>query len=157
MSPILRGVLIFAFLSVAGMIAFSLTATEYAVLSTIGKINVIALPILLLFGSLYEYRVIFDKTEGNVEIRKGLFFAPRRVTFPLSAVQRLVVRTVRPGRRNKSENEIMSTGFRLGRVFIGFLISGRMIVLDRACSIRKARGWITAFRAFMPFGVEEGE
>jgi hypothetical protein len=51
----------------------------------------------------------------------------------------------------------MSTGFRLGRVFIGFLISGKMIVLDRACSIRKARGWITAFRAFMPFQVEEGE
>ncbi len=157
MSPILRGGLIFAFVSVAGMIVFSLTASEYAALSIIGKINVVVLPILLLFGSIYEYRVTFDKAEGSVEIRKGLFFLPRREKYEIRAVQRLVVRTVRPGRGNLPENELMSTGFRLGRVFIGFLISGRMIVLDRACSFRKARGWIIAFRAFIPFQVEEGE
>jgi len=157
MSPILRGGLIFAFLSVAGMLLFSLTAAEYSTLSTAGKINVVVLPILLLFGSVYEYRVIFDKASGKVEIRKGLFFANRREYYPLGDVQRLVVRTVRPSGKNQPENEIMTTGFRLGRVFIGFLISGKMIVLDRACSFRKARGWITAFRAFMPFTVEEGE
>jgi hypothetical protein len=50
-----------------------------------------------------------------------------------------------------------SSGLRPGRVFIGFLIAGKMIILDRACSNGKAKGWIAAFRAFMPFAVEEGE
>jgi len=73
-------------------------------------------------------------------------------------VQRLVVRTVmRPALRRSGDNGLETSGFRAGRVFIGFLISGRMIVLDRGCSIRRAKGWVTAFRAFFPFQVEEGE
>lgn len=157
MNPTLRGGIIFALLSVAGMLIFSLTAAEYENLSAFGKVNVVLVPVLLIAGSLYEYRIIFDKAGDFVEIRTGLVFAYRRKRRPLHEVQRLVVRTVRPGARNVGEDELASTGFRLGRVFVGFLISGRMIVLDRACSIRRARGWVTAFRAFMPFEVEEGE
>lgn len=156
MNPVLRGGIIFAFLSVAGMIIFSLTAAEYAAFGLFGKTNVILMPILLFFGSVYDYRLIFDKAEQYVEIRTGLLFVFRRKRHPLSAVQRLVIHTVRPGILKPGDSELESTGFRLGRVFIGFLIAGRMIVLDRACSIRRAKGWISAFRAFMPYQVEEG-
>jgi len=157
MNPLLRAGIIFAFLSVIGMLLFSLTASEYKALPTFGKTNVILIPILFFLGSVYEYRVTFDKSKNRVEIRNGLIFAFHRKTRPLNDVQRLVVRKVRPGAKVGEDNELSSSGWRPGRVFIGFLISGRMIVLDRACSIKRARGWVTAFRAFMPFEVEEGE
>jgi hypothetical protein len=157
MNPTLRAGIVVALLSVLGMILFSLSSTEYETLSPIGKVNVILIPILLFLGSVYEYRVIFDKANEVVEIRTGLLFLFRRRRRPLDEVQRFVVRTVRPGAKDSGESELAVTGFRRGRVFIGFLISGKMIVLDRACSIRRARGWVAAFRAFMPFEVEEGE
>lgn len=156
MSGPLRFGLSFALLSVLAMIVFSLTAAEYAALRPIGKVNVVLFPVLLLLGVLYDYRIVFDKAEGTVTIKSGVVFAARRRVLPLDAVQKLVVRSVSPGKRAPNEVE-PGGGLRRGRVFIGFVIGGRLIVLDRACSVKKARSWVLAFRSFMPFSVEEGE
>lgn len=161
MNPVLRTGLGIALASVIAMILFSLTGAEYAALGPVGRINVIVIPTLLLLGTLYDYRIVFDKANETVTIRSGLVIAGRTRTYRLDEVQQLVIRTINPRKRSPDQVDtgvdLEATGFRPGRAFIGFLIGGRLEVLDRACSLRRARGWVMAFRAFMPFSVEEGE
>jgi hypothetical protein len=157
MSPVLRAALVFAPASVLAMLAFSLTPGEYAALGPFGKVNVYLVPVLLALGVLYDYRITLDKVANTAEVTGGLVFLHRSQVFRLDQVQKLVIRVVSPGKGGETEDGLPATGLRRSRAFIGFIIAGKLIVLDRACPARTARGWVLAFRAFMPFSVEEGE
>ena len=148
MSPVLRTAIGAALASVAAMLIWSLEPGDFAESAIIGKVNLIAIPILLVFGVCYEHSVVLDRNERWIETRSGLIFWKRRHRWRADQMVGLEYRVVRARGRNRREEA--GGGDWRTRTSFGFQMQDRLILLDRSVCAQKARLWLQSFRAFWP-------
>ncbi len=140
MRPFLRGALLFALASVLAMVAFSLTAEDLAEMGLPGRVNLVAMPLLLALGSLYRYRLRFDADRQEVCLDHGLLFLYRRKRWTFDEVTGLLVREY-PTRKLDPAGT---------RYQFGFYLSGKPVVLERSLSPGNFRAFYGAFASFFP-------
>lgn len=145
MKPFLRGALVFALASVLAMIAFSLTPEDIAGAPLAGKINLVLMPTLLLAGSLYRYRVLFDSDRSEAYLDHGLLFAYRRTRWSFDEVTGLIVRSY-PTRKLDPAGT---------RYVFGFYFSGRPVILEKGCAPGAFQHFYYSFKTFFPRPVND--
>lgn len=155
MSPVLRGVLWFFLISVVLMFIFTFSVNDFLEASLPGRINTIVLPLLLLFGSLYKYSLVFNKNTREIELQNGLLFLYRTRRFKFEELHQLVRRHVKIRTYSKGRMENKITSYQKDRFIFGFVINREMILIDRNCKPAKAELFYMSFKTFFPLEVKE--
>lgn len=155
MNPALRGVLLFFLLSVLAMFLFSFSPEDFTNAPLPGKINLILLPLLLLGGTLYRYTILFDKSREIIEIQSGLLFWYRTQSYPFSDLTGLVRKRIRISKSHSGGEESKILAYSRDRVIFGFIIRGKLIVIDRKGKPAAVNQFYMSFRAFFPQEVNE--
>lgn len=155
MNPALRGVLWFFLASVLCMFLFSFSADDFYGASPAGKINIILLPLLLTLGSLYKYTILFDRAREVIEIQTGFLFRYKVKSHPFSDLNGLVRRRIHISRPRSGGGEEKILSWSRDRIIFGFIISGKLIVIDRKGKPAAIDGFYRSFKAFFPYDVDE--
>jgi hypothetical protein len=145
MNPLLRGMIVFALVSVASMLLFNFEPGDFAEAPLLGKLNLIILPLLLLLGSLYKYTIRFDAETKRIRRERGLLFLSFSESWSFSEL-----------------TSVECTGYATRKIDIfserrysfGFSIAGRTLMLEKALSHTKAKQFLALFRSFFP-GADE--
>ena len=154
MSYLLRGCILFLLVSILLMFLFSFTTEDFRTAGTLGKINIIVLPILLALGSLYRFTVVFDRQEESIEVHKGLLIWFRTERYDFSDLQQLVVQRIHAGRLDPADESRNPFPERVRYIF-GFRIAGKTILIERAARKKHMEMYYSAFKAFYPRPVPE--
>ena len=150
MNPLLRVVFLFFLVSLAAMFLFDFSAPDFYEASLPGKINMFLLPFIMLLGSSYTFTIRLDKTLETISIIKGFYPITSRKTIPLSSLSAVVKQRVHSGVPKESAGHFLARE----RYIFGFIIDGKMILIDRAARKKQIEILFGAFRAFFPFRYE---
>ncbi len=155
MSPVLRGILWFFLISIVLMFLFSFSVADFNNAPLPGKINTFVLPIILLIGSLYKYSLVFNKNTSEIEIYSGVVFFYKTKKFKFEELNNIVKRRIKIRSFNKGEMENKITSYRRDRFIFGFVINGKMILIDRNCKPLKTEQFYMSFKSFFPLIVSD--
>ncbi|OQX29059.1 MAG: hypothetical protein B0D92_05690 [Spirochaeta sp. LUC14_002_19_P3] len=145
MATTLRIALIFVFISAFGALLYSISTLSFSEISFLGRCSLVFFNIVFAAAALYEDQVILNRSEATITLVNGLIFLRRVRSWPAEELQGMEYRLIHAGRHGSSGSSLRA------RVFIGFQLSSRFIVLDRSAPVRRAESWRDAFRAFWVF------
>jgi len=147
MRPFLRVALLVGLISVVGMFFVSLTPEDIKEAPMIGRINLVVVPVLLLLGVLYQYRLVFDKKNEEIYLDRGLVFLFHRKVFSFDDVNGILIKSF-PTRK------IDPAGIRFT---FGFYLTGKTLLLERGAPPGAFENFYYAFKVFFPRPVNEDE
>jgi hypothetical protein len=148
MNPLLRGILVFIFLSLLFTFVFNMSVEEMTNASTAGKISIIVTPLFFFLGSCYRYSVSFDKTDESCLIRKGVFFLYKTQRFSFSDLTGLNYR-IYDYQKSEEGNQFIRGIPRRSQADFGFFFRGKLLQLEKAAPKKEVDvlyfGFITYF------------
>lgn len=140
MNPLLRGGILFFLVSIAAMFLFTFTPDTFREAPTLGKINTVALPVLLLLASLYEYRITFDRRDDSITIRKGLVVLAKTERFRFEDLH-----GVKKSSFRAHTLELFGT-----RASFGLYLGPKLIILDRSIPADRAESFYNILVSYFP-------
>ncbi len=140
MNPLLRGGILFFLLSIAAMFLFVFTPENFREAPTIGKINTVVLPVLLLLASLVEYRITFDRRDGSITIRKGLVILAKAERFRFEDLH-----GVKKASFRAHTLELFGT-----RACFGLYLGSKLVILDRSIPAERAESFYNILVSYFP-------
>ncbi|MDC7223690.1 MAG: hypothetical protein PQJ60_08125, partial [Spirochaetales bacterium] len=149
MNPLLRGILVFIFLSLMLTYAINMTGEDFAQASAAGKVSTILMPLLFFLGSSYRYSLSFDKERESCTLRKGLIFLYRTQHFTFDDLTALDYRSYEYHRTE--EGERLTRGIpRRSRADLGFYFNGKLVQLERNAPKKGVEALYLAFTVYFP-------
>lgn len=117
-----------ALLSLTGMFLFDFSAADFHDAPLIGRINLIALPLILFVAAFFEDSVIIDKKSRTITTKKGLLFLFRKRDAGFNDIESIIVKSV----MIPSRTRLALTGE--SRYFVGIVAAGKNIPIGRGLS-----------------------
>ncbi|MBN2658447.1 MAG: hypothetical protein JXR86_15415 [Spirochaetales bacterium] len=155
MNPALRGILWFFLASLILMFIFSFSGEDFSEAPLPGKINVVLLPLLFFLGSFYKYTLVFDKSSETISVYSGLLFFYRKRDYSFGDLNSVVKRYIKIRNPRSGGDEAKYTAFSRDRIIFGFVIDGKMILIDRNGRPNRMEELYMSFKAFFPYSVKE--